>query len=290
MFLHRCAKVSPPCVMVIGLLCGCVLCELIMFSSLDRRHRHLTDYKLQLPWPCSVCFSLLRQLQFQVERQDKGGWNKLDVALTACWTECFMSCFVVCRNCLHENKTHHTVASMLSVPCAGCQVAPAPFFCQNRVVLPGIDSNCIFYNTNVRHCRGQRLHPLQSCVVWRVGGSPDGLPSPERECERAAVLPTRACRSMPGTVGVSRMALRPIWPITQAGPRRFQRVPAATWSAAVSIGVSGRLGKRGQSPAGSSETDISALRAATLPLTYSHTHTRSHHPVPCLAHSAAMAC
>lgn len=127
-------------------------------------------------------------------------------------------------------------------------------------------------------------------ILWRVGGSPDWLPLPERECECAAVLPTRACRSMPGTAGVSRMALRPIWPITQAGPRRFQRDPAATWSAAVSIGVSGRLGKRGQSPAGPSETDISALRAATLPLTHSLTHTRSHHPVPCLAHNAAMAC
>lgn len=131
-----------------------------------------------------------------------------------------------------------------------------------------------FHNTKVRQCPGQRLHPLRSCVVWHVGGSPDGLPLPERECECAAVLPTRACRSMPGTAGVSRMALRPIWPITQAGPRRFQRDPAATWSAAVSIGVSGRLGKRGQSPAGPSETDISALRAATLPLTHSHTHTQ----------------
>lgn len=89
-------------------------------------------------------------------------------------------------------------------------------------------------------------------------------------------FPLVPCRSMPGTAGVSWMALRPIWPITQAGPRRFQRDPAATRSAAVSIGVSGRLGRRGQTPAGPSETDISALRAATLPVTHSHKHTHTH--------------
>lgn len=133
---------------------------------------------------------------------------------------------------------------------------------------------CIFfYSTKVRQCPGQRLHPLRSCVVWRVGGSPDGLPLPERECECAAVLPTRACRSMPGTAGVSRMARRPIWPITQAGPRRFQRDPAATWSAAVSIGVSGRLGKRGQSPAGPSR-DRHISSKGCNPSTHSLTHTQ----------------
>lgn len=146
-----------------------------------------------------------------------------------------------------------------------------PWVVLQRIYLSCVYFVCLFVsNVKMPQCPGQHLHPLQSCVVWHTGGSLNRLPLLERECEHAAVLPTRACHSMPGTVGVSRMALWPIWPITQAGLRRFQRDPAATWSTAVSIGVSGRLGKKGQSPAGPSETDISARRAATLPLTHSH--------------------
>lgn len=97
------------------------------------------------------------------------------------------------------------------------------------------------------------------CCVWTYCGDTRNKMTGIWELVEAAMLPTHASHNMPGTVGVSWMALLPIWPITQAERGCFQRDPAATWSGTVSTGVSGRLGRRGQSPAGLWETDISTL-------------------------------
>lgn len=95
---------------------------------------------------------------------------------------------------------------------------------------------------------------------------------------------------MPGTAGGSWMALSPIWPITQAGPRCFSKGPGSN--------MKRDCLHRGQRPSGQ-ERPISCwplkdrhinswvVTPPRLPPRLPPPPTQHHQPFPCIAHGAA---